>query len=197
VSNCDVLVIQETKTEVVEIVTDPIEVIEIDTGLQGPPGVAGPGVPAGGSTGEVLTKASPDDFDAEWRFLSSGGGGGGYVPQDPHASPPLVAANLPVGSSAAFDAPDITPGKVGRVLGVHVGSAAPCRVDVELVDGARTIIDSYYFGTGEDGWWYPPSSPAFWDLVGNGSAHFGCTATNLGGKEASDVHVVVYWDEVT
>ena len=32
------------------------------------------GIPAGGTTGEVLTKASNDDYDVEW---APGGGGGG------------------------------------------------------------------------------------------------------------------------
>lgn len=34
------------------------------------------GIPAGGTTGQALLKASDDDFDAEWADLPSGGGGG-------------------------------------------------------------------------------------------------------------------------
>lgn len=46
-------------------------------GPVGPPGSAGAngvGVPTGGTTGQVLAKASDDDFDTEW---VTGGGGGG------------------------------------------------------------------------------------------------------------------------
>lgn len=42
-------------------------------GPVGPPGPNGVGVPTGGTTGEVLAKASDDDFDTEW---VAGGGGG-------------------------------------------------------------------------------------------------------------------------
>lgn len=42
----------------------------------GIPGPAGEGVPAGGDTGQVLAKASGDDYDTEWVEQSGGGGGG-------------------------------------------------------------------------------------------------------------------------
>lgn len=42
----------------------------------GIPGPAGEGVPAGGDTGQVLAKASGDDYDTEWVDQSGGGGGG-------------------------------------------------------------------------------------------------------------------------
>lgn len=35
-------------------------------GETGATGATGPGVPAGGTTGQVLVKASGDDFDTEW-----------------------------------------------------------------------------------------------------------------------------------
>lgn len=41
------------------------------------PGPPGKGVPPGGAAGQVLAKASGDDYDTEWRTLPSGGGGGG------------------------------------------------------------------------------------------------------------------------
>lgn len=56
-------------------------------GQQGPPGeqgepgqdgAPGVGVPAGGSTGQVLAKASSDDFDTEW--VNQSGGGTGDLP---------------------------------------------------------------------------------------------------------------------
>ena len=139
------------------------------------------------------------DFRLTWVNRSSGGGGGGgagYVPENPNASPQLIANNLASGASADLDAPDITNGLVGRPMAVSAGSSAPCRVDVELVNGARTIIDTFYFKGGETYMWYPPY-PTFWELLGDGSAHFGVTVTNLlAGAESSDVRVVIFWDEV-
>jgi hypothetical protein len=46
-------------------------------GADGQDGAPGVGVPAGGSTGQVLTKASGADFDTEWK--TGGGSGGGTV----------------------------------------------------------------------------------------------------------------------
>lgn len=40
------------------------------------PGPPGQGVPPGGETGQVLAKASGDDYDTVWRTLSGGGSGG-------------------------------------------------------------------------------------------------------------------------
>jgi hypothetical protein len=51
---------------VVELGTGP-------TGAQGPAGDDGVGIPEGGTTGQVLAKASGDDYDTEWVTPSSGG----------------------------------------------------------------------------------------------------------------------------
>jgi len=51
-----------------------------DTGPQGPAGADGTdgvGVPVGGTTGQVLAKASADDYDTEWVDQSGGGGSPG------------------------------------------------------------------------------------------------------------------------
>ncbi len=45
------------------------------TGPAGPAGTNGVGVPTGGSTGQVLSKASSADYDTAWTTPSSGGGG--------------------------------------------------------------------------------------------------------------------------
>lgn len=44
------------------------------TGPQGPAGAAGPGVAPGGTTGQVLTKSSNDNYDTEWSTPSGGSG---------------------------------------------------------------------------------------------------------------------------
>ena len=52
----------------ITIECDPPEVIIVtgDQGPQGPAGSAGQGVPAAGTTGQVLGKASATDYDTEW-----------------------------------------------------------------------------------------------------------------------------------
>ena len=45
-----------------------------DTGPQGPKGDPGVGVPAGGTTGQVLAKSSNNDYETQW--VNAGGGGG-------------------------------------------------------------------------------------------------------------------------
>src|SRR5690606_12795945 len=59
-----------------------------DTGAQGPPGE---GVPAGGSAGQVLAKASGSDYDTEW---VASGGGSVSVYGDPGSTPVLEAEKL-------------------------------------------------------------------------------------------------------
>lgn len=52
-------------------------------GPQGAPGPAGEGVPAGGTAGQVLAKASSDDFDTAWVDPAIGGGTGTAGPMGP------------------------------------------------------------------------------------------------------------------
>lgn len=50
-----------------------------DTGDQGPqglPGPTGPGVPTGGTTGQVLAKSGDGDYETEWKNVESGGSQG-------------------------------------------------------------------------------------------------------------------------
>lgn len=49
------------------------------TGATGPQGPAGVGVPAGGTTGQVLKKKSGTDYDTEWANEEGGGGSGSTV----------------------------------------------------------------------------------------------------------------------
>lgn len=58
-----------------------------DTGEQGPQGEAGVGVPDGGSKGQVLAKASGDDYDTTWVTLPSGGGTAQVVNVAPVSAP--------------------------------------------------------------------------------------------------------------
>lgn len=51
----------------------PVVRITPRTGLPGTPGTDGVGIPAGGSTGQVLSKASATDYDSEWTTPSGAG----------------------------------------------------------------------------------------------------------------------------
>ena len=51
------------------------------TPIPGPPGPPGQGVPTGGTTGQVLTKASNSNFDTKWAAPSGGGESGGISPE--------------------------------------------------------------------------------------------------------------------
>ena len=47
-------------------------------GATGPQGPAGQGVPAGGTTGQVLAKSSATDYDTQWVTPAAGGSGGTF-----------------------------------------------------------------------------------------------------------------------
>jgi hypothetical protein len=57
------------------------------TGPAGATGPAGPGVPVGGTTGQVLTKTSATDFATNWQTPSAGGGAATYIGDTPPGSP--------------------------------------------------------------------------------------------------------------
>lgn len=66
-----------TKTEsggVVNLAFGLPQGVKGDTGATGPQGPAGVGVPTGGTTGQVLKKASGTDYDTVWANESGGGG---------------------------------------------------------------------------------------------------------------------------
>lgn len=51
------------------------EVVEVVLASASTPGPAGPGVPTGGTDGQVLTKASATDYDTAWEDPTGGAGG--------------------------------------------------------------------------------------------------------------------------
>ena len=57
------------------------------SGATGATGAIGPGVPTGGTTGQILAKTSNANYDTGWIAAPSGGGGG-----------PITIADLPAGS---------------------------------------------------------------------------------------------------
>lgn len=47
--------------------------------IEGGGGSPGVGVPVGGTTGQLLAKATATDYDTEWVDAPTGGGGGGTI----------------------------------------------------------------------------------------------------------------------
>lgn len=84
-------------------------------GPAGPAGSAGPGVAPGGTTGQVLAKASATDYHTEW--TNPGGGGGGVSPSQivPHGVRPPGGPGLWFNVSAP-GAPN-SSGGIGPSLG--------------------------------------------------------------------------------
>ena len=58
--NCESTIVTNSQTDIVEVVTAGPQ------GVPGPAGPAGQGVPAAGTTGQVLAKASATDYATEW-----------------------------------------------------------------------------------------------------------------------------------
>ena len=65
--------VQQTETGATITVTDKSGTTTA-TVENGRPGLAGQGVPAGGTAGQVLTKKSGTDYDTEWKDPTGGGG---------------------------------------------------------------------------------------------------------------------------
>lgn len=87
----------------------------IRDGLTGPQGPAGPGVAAGGTTGQVLKKKSGTDYDTEWADES---GGGSTI--EPYTSTPAALGTASAGSSDKYARGDHvhklpTPADIGAV----------------------------------------------------------------------------------
>lgn len=87
-----IIVLDENPNKIVIQQSDQERLIIKDVGTQGIPGV---GVPAGGLTGEVLTKASDSDYDTIW---APGSGGQDYTGASPTT---ITVGGLPAGSAIA------------------------------------------------------------------------------------------------
>lgn len=86
-----------------------------DTGETGPAGADGVGVPTGGTTGQVLKKASGTDYDTEWgddEGLPSGGNNGDVLTK---------ATTGPMWAAPVKELPVIASGDAGKVLTVNSG----------------------------------------------------------------------------
>lgn len=109
----DTYVIEDCNGDVSIIAIDDADVELIEVCNQGPPGVAGVGVPAGGLAGQILKKLSDTDYDTGWGT----GGGGGDV-----ESVNDVFAD--VSGNISLDTDDIPQGSVNKYFANALAIAA-------------------------------------------------------------------------
>lgn len=95
-------------------------------GEPGPPGAPGPGVPAGGTTGQLLAKSSDEDYDTEW------------IDQ-----PEMDAGHVSYDSTEAYD-----DGTVGKELGTINSALTSLQSVTEIIDTASGAIASFPDGSG-------------------------------------------------
>lgn len=100
------------------------DVVEVVT--QGPQGPAGEGVPTGGTTGQVLRKASGTDYDTEWAAAASGSG-----------SVTSVSVSGSDGIEVDSGSPITTSGTIA--LGIN---AATLRSHINVADGAEVNVNA-------------------------------------------------------
>ncbi len=111
------IIVEVTNSETV-VDAQAIEIIVELSGEQGPPGDEGSpgvGVPAGGTTGQVLAKVSNTDFDTDWVDQTGGGGGSGTV-----TSVSVTPAN---GITGTVTNPTTTP-----AISLNLGAITPTSV---------------------------------------------------------------------
>lgn len=94
--------------------------------IKGPPGSPGPGVPPGGTTGQILAKASDEDNDTEW--IDQSEMDAGHVSYDP---------------TETYD-----DGTVGKELGTINSALTSLASVTEIIDTASGAIASFPDGAG-------------------------------------------------
>ena len=109
-------------------------------------GPAGPGVPAGGTTGQVLAKASNTDHDTEW-VAQTGGSGGGATNLAYTASPTGGTVTSDTGTDATLPLADATnaglmaPAQHTKLAGIAAGATAVI-VDATPTNGSGNAVSS-------------------------------------------------------
>lgn len=132
------------------------------TGKTGPAGDSGPGLTAGGTTGQVLAKASDADYDSEWVTNVGGGGGLANVVDD---VTPQLGGSLDVNGQSIVSENNgdinITPNGAG-VLTLGNGATGNTVINGDLevddlygirfrgtTDSAYLLTDEGNFASGE------------------------------------------------
>jgi len=106
-------------------------------GPRGPAGPIGRGIPEGGTSGQVLAKASDGDYDTEW--VDSGGGPGGGVTSVNGQSGVVVLDADDVGAAAPATVPKTATATVDFGA-THGGTLASVAVAATWVTGSSVIV---------------------------------------------------------
>lgn len=100
------------------------------------PPPAGQGIPAGGTTGQVLKKHSNEDYDVEWADETGGGGSGGDLPTGGQDGDLLTKDNT-VSGGAVWKTPDFADHKDVEEL---AGEIAHASADIILLKKDMTQV---------------------------------------------------------
>lgn len=148
-------------------------VTQYPNGTVGPQGPAGPGVPNGGTTGQVLAKASNANQDTHW-ITGGGGGGGGVQVATVHVS---SAEILALRTTPIVLLPAVS-GNAAIVNGIAVAYVAGSTPYTD--HGSHLLIDT----ATEAAVWFDFATSGFWDQASSQMVVQGCGIN--GGQSGSD-----------
>ena len=108
-------------------------------GATGATGAAGQGVPVGGTTGQVLAKASGTNYDTEWVDQTGGGGGGSGTVTEVSGVAPITVTNgtttpaVSISAATTSAAGSLSAADKSKLDGVAAGATANA-TDAQLRD---------------------------------------------------------------
>lgn len=152
--------------------------------MDGADGQNGVGVPTGGTTGQVLAKASGTDYDTEWVNQSAG--------VDPATASPLMDGTAAVGTSTKYAREDhVHPTDTSRATKADFTSFTVTLASASWSSNAQTVSNANFIASGY-AYIVSPASASFSDygnaqiyaddVTTDGSMTFHCTSapsTNL------------------
>lgn len=118
----------------------PAQIVVESTGLPGPAGPAGEGVPAGGNAGEFLSKVDGTDFNTQWTTASTGHAiADEGVPLPQRGTINFIGAGVTVTDNAGGNSSDVTISATGGTSdhGALTGLADDDHAQYALADGTR------------------------------------------------------------
>ena len=181
--------------------------------VPGPPGIPGPGVPVGGNCGQILTKASNDDFNTCWANPPVGGGGGCCCVtvcgiETLSVSSPIVTtggANPTISMPAATDA---APGHLSAADHTTFSAKqAALPAATNSVDGYLTAADHTTFSAKQAALGFTPENVSNKDTtttLGTSDTKYPSQKavkcyvdTSVSGKQASGAYITSLTGDVT
>lgn len=168
------------------------ETFNVMDGADGAPGQDGVGVPSGGTTGQVLAKASGTDYDTEWVNQSAG--------VDPATASPLMDGTSAVGTSTKYAREDhVHPADTSKATKADFTSFTVTLASASWSSNAQTVSDAKFIASGY-AYIVSPSSASFSDygnaqiyaddVTTDGSMTFHCTDVPSSNLTVNVVRVV-------